>query len=365
MRLYIEHIRSQERIVIAGDHTAWSRPEARTLRERTIEHYNTGVPGNRPITKGQGYSTIAWIPESEGSWALPLRHERITSWETPIDKAVWQLKQVCKYLPARPISLWDCEYGCAPFVLKTADIPADKLMRLRSNLCLWSAPPPYSGKGRPRIHGDKFKLNDHFTWTEPAETLEVNDPKLGRIRVCLWHNLHFKSAPRHSMSLIRVERLEQRCRGKLAKPLWLAWVGNVMPSLSEISRLYLRRFAIDHWYRFALTSLHWTLPKLSTPKQSERWSDLMPLMTWELWLALDIVTDNPLPWQKSQAKLTPGRVAQAFGGILAAIGTPAQPPKPRGKSPGWPTGEPRQRRTRYPVVKKGTKRAKQRLKKSA
>ena len=127
-------------------------------------------------------------------------------------------------------------------------------MRLRSNLCLWSAPPPYSGKGRPRIHGDKFKLNDHFTWTEPAETLEVNDPKLGRIRVCLWRNLHFKSAPGHSMSLIRVERLEERRRGKLAKPLWLAWVGNVMPSLSEIWRLYLRRFAIDHWYRFALAT---------------------------------------------------------------------------------------------------------------
>ena len=41
------------------------------------------------------------------------------------------------------------------------------------------------------------------------------------------------------------------------------------------------------------------------------WSDLMPLMTWELWLARDIVADNPLPWQKSIDKLTPGRVAQA------------------------------------------------------
>ncbi|MEH2446989.1 MAG: hypothetical protein V7K18_14665 [Nostoc sp.] len=27
-------------------------------------------------------------------------------------------------------------------------------------------------------------------------------------------------------------------------------------------------------------------------------------MTWELWLARDIVTDNPLPWQKSQGNLT-------------------------------------------------------------
>jgi hypothetical protein len=47
-----------------------------------------------------------------------------------------------------------------------------------------------------------------------------------------------------------------------------------------------------------------------------------------------VVTDNPLPWQKSLDKLTTGRVAQAMGGVLAAIGTPAQLPKPRGKSPG-------------------------------
>ncbi|WP_370460818.1 hypothetical protein, partial [Brasilonema octagenarum] len=43
----------------------------------------------------------------------------------------------------------------------------------------------------------------------------------------------------------------------------------------------------------------------------------MPLMTWELWLARDIVADNQLPWQKSMDKLTPGRVAQAMGGVLA------------------------------------------------
>ena len=43
--------------------------------------------GGKPITLGQGYSTIAWIPEAQGSWALPLLHERITSFETPLEKA--------------------------------------------------------------------------------------------------------------------------------------------------------------------------------------------------------------------------------------------------------------------------------------
>ncbi len=34
-------------------------------------------------------------------------------------------------------------------------------------------------------------------------------------------------------------------------PLWLGWVGLEMPALSSFWQLYCRRFAIDHWYRFA------------------------------------------------------------------------------------------------------------------
>jgi len=364
MKLYIEQMPSSVRPILAGDHTIWPRPEAVTLQERTIEHQATTVSGNRPIGLGQGYSTIAWIPEESGSWALPLRHERITSWENPIEKGAWQLQQVCSVLSVRPISVWDSEYGCAPFVLKTANIPADKLIRLRSNLCLWGAPPSYSGRGRPRKHGDKFKLNDPQTWGTADEDIEVNDPDLGRIRIRLWRDKHFQAAAEHPMQLVRVERLEQQRSWRISKPLWLAWLGEQMPPVSEVWRLYLRRFAVDHWYRFAKQRLHWTLPKLSSPKQSERWSDLMPLMSWELWLARDIVADNPLPWHRPIPKLTPGRVAQAFAGVLAAIDTPAQPPKPRGKSPGWPPGQPRSRRTRYPVVKKGFNRRKKRLKNS-
>ncbi len=147
--------------------------------------------------------------------------------------------------------------------------------------------------------------------------------------------------------------------------MWLAYVGHEMPPLSEIWKLYLRRFAVDHWYRFIKQRLHWTLPKLATPQQCDRWSDLMPLMTWELWLARDIVCDNPLPWQKPIVKLTPGRVAQAMAGILARISTPASPPKLRGKSPGWKTGQPRQRRIRYPIVKKTTSTSRKRPRQAA
>ncbi|WP_217385537.1 hypothetical protein [Dolichospermum sp. UHCC 0259] len=49
-------------------------------------------------------------------------------------------------------------------------------MRLGPNRVVYDAPPPYSGKGRPRSHGAKFKLNDSSTWWTPDETVEVNDP---------------------------------------------------------------------------------------------------------------------------------------------------------------------------------------------
>ena len=294
MRLYIEQLPQTQQLVLAGDHTAWPRLEAFTLKERTYEHQAQPMSGAKPVAIGQGYSTIAWVPEAEGSWALPLLHERITSFESPIEKAAAQLRLVCQNLPTRPLSLWDAEYGCASFVKKTADIAADKLMRLRSNRLLYGAPPSYTGIGRPRVHGDKFKLNDSTTWWTPDQMIEVVDPKLGRLRLHLWRNLHFQQSAKHSMHLIQVERKDE-AKGRTSRPLWLVWMGEGMPELSQIWLRYLRRFAVDHWYRFIKQRLHWTLPHFATPEQSERWSDLMPLLCWQLWLARECITDCPLP----------------------------------------------------------------------
>lgn len=364
MRLYIEQMRQGERPVLAGDHTIWARPYATTLQERTYEH-QAAMLGNRPVGVGQGWSTLAWIPESGTSWALPLRHERITSFESPISKAAWQLQQVCQVLPIRAISLWDSEYGCARFVLATAKIACDKLMRLRSNRCFWTTPPTYSGRGRPRVHGDKFKLSDPATWHCPDQQSEVDDPKQGRLRLRCWQGMHFRTAANHPLHLILVERFNEAGHRRSDKPVWLAWVGEAMPPLSDMWQLYCRRFGIDHWFRFAKQRLHWTLPHLSTAKQAERWSDLMPLLSWQLWLARELVSDRPLPWQKSQTQLTPGRVAQSMPTLFMQLGTPAQVPKPRGKSPGWIPGQVRTPRVRAPIVKKRCSKRKKQSQSSA
>jgi hypothetical protein len=74
--LYIEQLNPTEGIILAGDRTAWTRIDAQTLKDRTYEHQKQPMSGAKPVTLGQGYSTIAVIPETAGSWALPLLHQR-------------------------------------------------------------------------------------------------------------------------------------------------------------------------------------------------------------------------------------------------------------------------------------------------
>ena len=97
---------------------------------------------------------------------------------------------------------------------------------------------------------------------------------------------------------------------------------------------------------------------LSTAKQCERWSDLMPLMTWQLWLAKNLVEQCHLPWQSQVNNLTSGRVAQSILPLLIEMGTPDLSPKTRAKSPGWVKGQKRRSKKRYPMAKKSYSRGK-------
>ena len=205
-----------------------------------------------------------------------------------------------------------------------------------------------------------MKLSDSTTWSIPVESITINDPIWGQIKIQRWSKFHFYQSADHPMEIILVQRLGKGLSKKAAKPMWLAWIGAEKISLKSLWEFYLRRFAIEHWNRFLKQRLHWTKAKLGTTLKGQRWSDLMTILTWQLWLAREIIEDNPLPWQKPQSKekLTPGRVAQSVAGVLATIGTPAKSPKPRGKSPGWEKGKKRNKKPRCPVVKKTATRKK-------
>ncbi|MEA5579595.1 hypothetical protein [Anabaena sp. UHCC 0451] len=53
MKLYIEQLNPTERIILAGDHTAWTRIDAPTLKDRTYEHQKQPMSGAKPVTLGQ------------------------------------------------------------------------------------------------------------------------------------------------------------------------------------------------------------------------------------------------------------------------------------------------------------------------
>jgi hypothetical protein len=47
-----------ERIILAGDHTAWARIDAPTLKDRTYEHQVQPFSGAKPVTLGQGCGAL-------------------------------------------------------------------------------------------------------------------------------------------------------------------------------------------------------------------------------------------------------------------------------------------------------------------
>jgi hypothetical protein len=49
-----EQFPESERPLLVGDHTAWPRPQARTLEDRSFQPQLTPIKGQKPITLGHG-----------------------------------------------------------------------------------------------------------------------------------------------------------------------------------------------------------------------------------------------------------------------------------------------------------------------
>ena len=76
-----------------------------------------------------------------------------------------------------------CILTPSSIVKQTADVKISKLIRVRSNCCLYTQPQAYCGRGRPRRHGHKFKLNDINTHIHEDEMIEIEvEPKKRDIR---------------------------------------------------------------------------------------------------------------------------------------------------------------------------------------
>jgi len=346
----------------AGDGTTWPRPAARTSPERTHGHFaSPGIPQDSLIV-GWEYEWLAAVPEPGSGWVLPLDvRRRAPRSGTPTEVAIRQLRAALAGRPsgaARPVGLYDSGYD--PVAFARAALPLDLLVRLRTRRKFFGPPGPYRGRGRRPVHGREFKLWDDATHPPPSRSAAAEDADHGTVRVDIWEGQHGQGAADAPFAVVRVtvERLPKS--GKAPRPLWLAWVGGPPPDeLTDLWRWYAARFTIEHGFRFLKQDLGWTAVRPRSPLAADRWTWLLALGLWQLWLARPLAADRRLPWERPlpPGRLTPGRVRRALAHDFPRLGTPARPVRARGKSPGRRPGDRQEPRQRYPVARRRPQRA--------
>ena len=349
--------------MFALDGTAWPHPQAKALADRQYVYSPTPAVDGGSIVVGHPYSTLVWVPELSTSWALPISVRRITSQQTAVEVGVAQVKQLCRHR-REEMAQWlylivgDGKYDNHRFLSPLKDEPCGILVRLRRDRVLFGEPGPYGGRGRPCVHGDRFAFKEPDTWGQPDAVRELGDERWGEVRLRRWDNLHARQDADTPFSVILAEtHLE---RDKPSQPFWLGYQPppDQAPEdqrLVDLWRGYGFRWPVEPSNRFRKQYLYWTLPRFQEPQRCDRWTRLVNVAQWELFLARDWVRDNPLPWQPAQEQMTPERTLQGLGALFGQISTPAAAPQTRGKSPGWPKGRPRTRPKRYRVAKKAKK----------
>nr|WP_246039791.1 hypothetical protein [Glycomyces buryatensis] len=139
------------------------------------------------------------------------------------------------------------------------------------------------------------------------------------------------------------------------KPVWL-WTSAAGLSEDELDGIWaawLRRFDIEHTFRYLKQTLGWTTPRPRTPAQADVWTWLVIAVFAQLGLARTLVADLRLPWEApaEPGKLTPARVRRGFGNLRQELGSPARAPKPSRPGSGRPKG--RRNTQRAPVYDPG------------
>ncbi|MEY9989085.1 hypothetical protein ABIE67_001117 [Streptomyces sp. V4I8] len=151
-------------------------------------------------------------------------------------------------------------------------------------------------------------------------------------------------------------KVEHLSKERDAPPVWL-WSSKTGATPDDVDRFrqaFLRRFNLEHTFRFAKQTLGWTTPKLRTPEAADRWTWILIAAHTQLRLTRPLAADLRRPWEKptTSDRLTPARVRRGFRNIRAHLACPARVPKPRGAGPGRPPGAKNKHRApRYDVGK--------------
>jgi hypothetical protein len=388
----------QQRFRLLGiDVTSASRPFAKTLSDRTFVYQPNPVKGVKPITIGHQYSVLAVLPEhvhpDEPPWVLPLLVDRVPSQATKRATGLAQLTRLLEdtSLPFSHelcVQVVDSDYSALEFQGPVASQPnLVTITRLPGNRTVYRSPVPRPedappSRGHPTWFGASMRLKEPETWDPPDEvattTLRTRKGQTYTVQLEGWHDLLRRGSREHPMhthpfTLVRARVLDDQGQPVFTRPLWLTVIGARRGELSlvDIWTAYRQRYDVEHFFRFGKQRLLMDAYQTPDTTHEEHWWTLVQLAYWQLWLGRDLAEKLPRPWERYHPRFTDGSAEQDMGEpspaspspsdvqrdmarIIRQIGTPAQSPKPRGKSPGRSPGTCPGKRTRHPVIKKGS-----------
>ena len=328
----------------ACDSTNNPRPEADCLPDRVWLKSDSDTPA----VAGQEYAAIVQVLHERSSWVKPVALERVPSDRTASSLAAQQVLKLQQLSPQTPkVITADSRYANRVFLAVFVGIlTLCALVRLRNNMVLYAQPPKRKSgqRGRPRKHGVKFSLTSarKRTCCHKEERVQL----LGQsLHLRAWHNLHFKWLSDLVGCVVCVEFLKPDGTPRYKHPLWLFWSGPFTVPLTELCRMYLWRFSIEHFFRFIKQHLGFYATRSTFVACTQRWIDFVILAYWQILLAAPHVSGFVAPWRSSPKlalpsafSFTPRQIQLALPRFLASVGTPAHPSGPAGKAPGRPLG---------------------------
>ncbi|MET7457958.1 NF041680 family putative transposase [Streptomyces sp. NPDC005574] len=367
------------RLVLAVDVSPWLRSDAPCSAERLFCHVYGRAKTASQFIPGWPYSFVAVLEPGATSWTAILDAVRLGPVDDATAVTAAQLRGVVERLIAAGqwragdpdiVIVSDAGYDVTRLAWVLRDLPVELVGRVRSDRVMRLPKPPrvYDPKGgRPPKHGPEFRFAKPETWPEPAITTVTATTNYGKAETQAWDRVHPRLTHRSSWldhdgelplvegTLIRL-KVEHLSKDRDAPPVWL-WSSKTGVTPDDVDRFwqaFLRRFDLEHTFRFAKQTLGWTTPKLRSPEAADRWTWILIVAHTQLRLARPLAKDLRRPWEKPAAsgRLTPARVRRGFRNIRAYLACPTRVPKPRGAGPGRPPGvKNKHRAPRYDVGK--------------
>jgi len=339
--------------VHALDCTPNPRAEAETLEDRG----SLKTQKDDPVRYGHKYSWLVRLIAWGTSWVAPVDVRRVETGLTDSAVASVQVQELAVYNPKPKVVVADSLYGNHLFLavfLLVENVFA--LVRLRSNMVFYGPPKPHpkGTRGAPAKHGTKLKLSEPSRLPDRQETFLLGEQT---VSLQAWQGLHLKKLPALVGMILRVEFLRADGTPRYKRPMWLFWTGPETTALTDLCRIYLWRFAIEHLFRFAKQHLGLNANQSTDLVSTDQWMWLCALAFWQLLLMREGVEAARPAWFPAKStlgasQLTPRQVQRGALPYLVQIGTPAQTTRTAGKGKGRAKGYHPAPRKRFPVVKK-------------